>query len=1032
MLAAAVSALNSARMSGECVPEGPDLGEMGEEELWELINDNRHRISLGVRPCVLIPYLRQARVLTEMDEDEILSCHNLTNRSMRTSYMLDLLSTQGRNGAVALLEGLMIHYPNLYTQVTGRKPSTEPSRFSGLIKYSELTEYLVRAVTGMQKELQEARCEAGRKSARCASLELEIRQIMELEEKSRCLRSDNERMRRHLCSLQHEVTKMKDEKCDLYMRYTAAIEEKSAVNMRLHDLNLQVYQLQTELQKVQIENEFQKQRSLRVSASTAEKLQQQEEVRSLRVKAENLDPARQDILAQDLAEAINSQVELAEQLRHYREENEQLIKAKQGLVEQKEALSLQVQQLTLDCNMQQQKSTVIQNQMKELQAERDQAYLSRNEAQTVIARNLAEKDALRCQLVELQEKVFSLRSHRSSGEPHKTCDVMFLTLEHNQGPHKHNTCGYNIMLMCVFVLKEPEEEWESSRSSCEESPLSLPSIHPRRRLRRMDAVNPMSLSSGNSEGEDAVGSSVRSRNAEPPCSESLRRRTESLYEDCSSSLEILENDFLLDDYVFIPSVGSEEKKTPRLSSPSGSNTDGLSRTSVPPFLLRSRPKAIRVSGRVLSISFLGDALLKQLSVVGGNKSGVFVHQVTEGTAAHTVGISAGAQIVEVKYEQNRKALRMVLEDSTLEEAMWALGQVTGLCHLSLRPKQDDYEALLHHLQNSDTSSGDSFYVRVNMSLPAGPNGSLSVSCNDILHVTNTRPAGGEDSWHASQVHPCQLLDLQSGNVPNYYRAQRLLIRAIEDMSFQTKKSPKDGRVVDQKKQKAVRIVGTGRQGRNPLWVSVEDENTKSSESGDTSAPKSCLTLMPYSLVTPHFPPICRPVLLLPTILGHILNKKLAAWQGFQLCEPEVLSPSEHAARLQRSEILEESDQGRNCCYTLQSVEKIMKKGTHCVLPLGLDCVRRLHRADIFPIIIFIGQSARSARKLRSKLQRRSQSEERLLACSRNEEPLLDKLPCLYHNMSPDSWCDQNSLLTGLRTVIWEEQKKIVWVEPDLW
>lgn len=46
-------------------------------------------------------------------------------------YMLDLLRTQGRNGAIALLEGLMIHYPVLYTHVTGRKPSTEPSRFSG-------------------------------------------------------------------------------------------------------------------------------------------------------------------------------------------------------------------------------------------------------------------------------------------------------------------------------------------------------------------------------------------------------------------------------------------------------------------------------------------------------------------------------------------------------------------------------------------------------------------------------------------------------------------------------------------------------------------------------------------------------------------------------------------------------------------------------------------------------------------------------------------------------------------------------------
>lgn len=120
---------------------------------------------------------------------------------------------------------------------------TRAALLAGLIKYSELTEYLVRAVTGMQKELQEARCEASRMSNRCASLESELRGIMGQEEKSRCLESEYERLRRHLCSVQHEVTKLKDEKCDLYMRYTAAIEEKSAVNMRLHDLNLQVSDL---------------------------------------------------------------------------------------------------------------------------------------------------------------------------------------------------------------------------------------------------------------------------------------------------------------------------------------------------------------------------------------------------------------------------------------------------------------------------------------------------------------------------------------------------------------------------------------------------------------------------------------------------------------------------------------------------------------------------------------------------------------------------------------------------------------------
>lgn len=127
--------------------------------------------------------------------------------------------------------------------------------------------------------------------------------------------------------------------------------------------------------------------------------------------------------------------------------------------------------------------------------------------------------------------------------------------------------------------------------------------------------------------------------------------------------------------------------------------------------MRSRAKAFRLNGRVLAISFQGEMLLSQLTLVGGNKTGVFVHQVTEGSPAHTVGISPGAQVVEVglasspfsapgrsfsftaavllqvKYEQNHKSLRMMLEDSTLEEAMWALGQTTGLCQLALRPRQ---------------------------------------------------------------------------------------------------------------------------------------------------------------------------------------------------------------------------------------------------------------------------------------------------------------------------------------------------------
>lgn len=44
-----------------------------------------------------------------------------------------------------------------------------------------------------------------------------------------------------------------------------------------------------------------------------------------------------------------------------------------------------------------------------------------------------------------------------------------------------------------------------------------------------------------------------------------------------------------------------------------------------------------------------------------------------------------------------------------------------------------------------------------------------------------------------------------------------------------------------------------------------------------------------------------------------------------VCFAETLSPSEHAAQLQKSEILEESEQPKNSFYTIQSVERTMKK-----------------------------------------------------------------------------------------------------------
>ncbi|MCJ8730099.1 hypothetical protein PDJAM_G00114300 [Pangasius djambal] len=957
----------------DMVHEPPDFKDMGEEELWDLINDNRHAISLGVRPCMLLPYLRQARVLSDLDEDEILTCLKFTNRSMRTSHMLDLLRIQGRNGAVALLEGLMIHYPSLYTQVTGRKPSTEPSRFSGLIKYSELTEYLVRAVTGMQKELQAEREEAAQLRSQCCSLQTELSRVTQQLEEQKSLQTEHTRLRKSHIDMHRDLLKLKDEKCDLYVRYAAAVEEKSEVNIRCRDLNLQVYQLQCELRKAQTETEFQRHRSVK-RASSVETQQLRDEIITLRrqlQQAENITPACQDILAQDLEEAKHRRTELAEELRRLQDENEALTRERSELLEEKDCLALEVQKLTLDCEMYQQKSSIFQTQFGELQAERDRAYLARDEAQAQIACSLAEKDTLRAQLVDLQEEIFTLRAHKTQRDSSQS--------------------------------SERSLSWDSGRDVSCDSPLSSPLRRPR--LRRMNALPPGCANSFEyTKYSDDGFNSARSSLVEPPCSDSLRRR-ETDPEFSDHSPEISDDSFCLlnveSDFEFICKDDDEGKIS---LSPDSPETPGVSRASAPPFLVRSRPQAVRITSRALTLCFQGEALLSQLQVVGGNKTGVFVHTVTEGSPAQSVGISPGAQILEVKFQKEQRALRMHLEDSTMEEALWALGQVNGPCSLSLRPKKDAYQNLLQQLKGHEVTSGDSFYVRVNMSLAGGGAEMLSVTCNDILHVTDSH-YGCDGYWWASHVHSCQLMDLKSGRVPNFYRAQRQLIRAIEDLSFQHQARRKVERA--QVKQKAVRIVSTARQGRNPLWVSVEEDNSTNSSS-DEGKPGS-VSLMPYTLVTPHYPPVCRPVLLLPTILRGILHKRLAERDGYQLCEPgtENKTPEKPAQHL-------------------------LIHGTHCVLPLGLDCVRRLHRAEIFPIIIFIASTERSARRFKHKLRQNLITEAQLLECSWSEEPLLDKLPCLYRTVPPDSWSDSAALLDSVQHIVQEEQHKIVWVEPDLW
>lgn len=55
------------------------------EALWEKVENQRYNLCSTITPSKLTPYLRQCKVLDELDEDEILNSLVLATKTNRTS-----------------------------------------------------------------------------------------------------------------------------------------------------------------------------------------------------------------------------------------------------------------------------------------------------------------------------------------------------------------------------------------------------------------------------------------------------------------------------------------------------------------------------------------------------------------------------------------------------------------------------------------------------------------------------------------------------------------------------------------------------------------------------------------------------------------------------------------------------------------------------------------------------------------------------------------------------------------------------------
>ncbi|XP_032097318.1 caspase recruitment domain-containing protein 14 isoform X3 [Sapajus apella] len=984
---------------GELCRKDSTLTALDEETLWEMMESHRHRIVRCVCPSRLTPYLRQAKVLCQLDEEEVLHSPRLTNSAMRAGHLLDLLKTRGKNGAIAFLESLKFHNPDVYTLVTGLQPAVDFSNFSGLMETSKLTECLAGAIGSLQEELNQ---EKGQKEAllrQCQQLQERLGLAETRAEDLHQLEADHSRMKREVSAHFHEVLRLKDEMLSLSLHYSNALQEKELATSRCRSLQEELYLLKQELQRVHMvsscELELQE-RSLRMASdleSGDEELNRlKEENEKLRSLTFSL--AEKDILEQSLDEARGSRQELVERIHSLRERAVAAERQREQYWEEKEQTLLQFQKSKMTCQLYREKVNALQTQVSGLQKERDQAYSARDSAQREIAQSLAEKDSLRRQVFELTDQVCELRTQLRTQLQAEPPGAL------KQEARTREPCTREKQRLVRRHAIGPRDDSHCSLASSSESQL-------------------WSDLSATSSRE--LVDSFRSRSPVPPSQQSLYKRlAEDFGEEPWSFSSCLE----------IPEVG--------LGAPPGAKAgdtdldyellDGADRpqleSSLQPFsagsldvsessMLMRRRLARRILSQVTVLAFQGDALLEQIGVIGGNFTGIFIHRVTPGSAADQMALRPGTQIVMVDHEASEPLFKAVLEDTTLEQAVGLLGRVDGFCCLSVKVNMDGYKRLLQDLEAKVVTSGDSFYIRVNLAMEGRAKGELQVHCNEVLHVTDTM-FQGHSCWHAHRVNPYTMKDAAGhGTIPNYSRHLPGDPRSWSASSVWTKPRP------------ALCVCPLTGASRTPAgWRVRPDSST-------CFWAESCFTLVPYTLVHPHRPAGPRPVLFVPRVVGKILSEKLCLLQGFKKCLAEYLSQEEYEAWSQRGDIVQEGEvSGGHCWVTRHAVESLMEKNIHALLDVRLDSVCALHRMDIFPIVIHISVNEKMAKKLKKGLQRLGTSEEQLLEAARQEEGDLDRAPCLYSTLAPDSWSDVDGLLSCVRQAIADEQKKVVWAEQS--
>ncbi|NXX75420.1 CARD9 protein, partial [Urocolius indicus] len=400
------------------------LEEDSDEACWSQLESFRVKLIAVMDPARLTPYLRQCRVISHDDEEQILNDPSLVMRKRRAGVLLDILQRTGRKGFEAFLESLELYYPQLYKKVTGKEPSRVFSMIIDTAGESGLSQLLMNEIMKLQNTVQEERRKAQELTVWLQTKEDTIREMWVRDSLLHKHQERAQKMKEERDSLSKELKKCKDENYSLAMSYAKQSEEKSAALMKNRDLLLEIDHLKHSLMKAEDDCKLERKHTLKLKHAIEQRpshevvweIQQEKEL--LLAKNQELENTLQQVareqnlekslssetVEKDYSQILEERRELVDTIYSLRKELRRAEVLQDKYAEEKEMLELQCTSLRKDSQMYKKRIEAVLQQMEEVASERDQALLTREQFYLQYSKDLVERDSYRKQIRELGER----------------------------------------------------------------------------------------------------------------------------------------------------------------------------------------------------------------------------------------------------------------------------------------------------------------------------------------------------------------------------------------------------------------------------------------------------------------------------------------------------------------------------------------------------------------------------------------------------------------------------------------------------